>query len=240
MLEKLRSAASSDGQQCQILQQVNSIEVRRGRARGPSGLCCSGITAGCQGRCDYFMLHRMLEGADAMSSSPLDICFKASTVREQRACVDSATRVFGALQGLVCVPGLTPSSPQHSGCHGCNCGSPRLPAPPCPQVFQFPLAATVLQPLWCLAARCGHILLGPMLDPDPMGSLPSALVPHGPRLCSPPAASTRAATSPDVPHFLLERLIPPFSVPCVVPRFLLSCVCAGLLFLGCFFLSRSV
>lgn len=56
MLEKLRSAASSDGQQCQILQQVNSIEVRRGRARGPSGLCCAGITAGCQGRCDYFML----------------------------------------------------------------------------------------------------------------------------------------------------------------------------------------
>lgn len=159
-----------------------------------------------------------------MSRSPLDICFKASTVREQQACADSATRVFGALQGLVCVPGLTPSSPQRSGCYGRNCGSPRLPAPPCPQVFQLPLAAAVLQPLRCPAAHRGRILPGPMLDPDPMGSLPSASVPDGPRLRSPPAASTRAATSPDVPHFLLERLIPPFSVPCVAPRFLLSCV----------------
>lgn len=34
MLEKLRSAASSDGQQCQILQQVNSIEVHRDPGAG--------------------------------------------------------------------------------------------------------------------------------------------------------------------------------------------------------------
>lgn len=56
MLEKLRSAAGSDGQQCQILQQVSSIEVCEGQARGPSGLCCAGIAAYCQGIFDYFML----------------------------------------------------------------------------------------------------------------------------------------------------------------------------------------
>lgn len=35
MLEKLRSAASSDGQQCQILQQVSNIEVCGGPGAGP-------------------------------------------------------------------------------------------------------------------------------------------------------------------------------------------------------------
>lgn len=34
MLEKLRGAAGSDGQQCQILQQVSNIEVRGGGGRG--------------------------------------------------------------------------------------------------------------------------------------------------------------------------------------------------------------
>lgn len=51
MLEKLRSAANSDGQQCQILQQVNSIEVCRDPG---SGSCwdCNQLS----GKLDYFML----------------------------------------------------------------------------------------------------------------------------------------------------------------------------------------
>lgn len=54
MLEKLRGAAGSDGQQCQILQQVSGIEVRGARARGPSGLRRAGLAgAGSarEGRC---------------------------------------------------------------------------------------------------------------------------------------------------------------------------------------------
>lgn len=53
MLEKLRSAAGTDGQQCQILQQVSTIEVCRDPGAGSRWL---------PGKLDYFML----EGLDAL------------------------------------------------------------------------------------------------------------------------------------------------------------------------------
>lgn len=51
MLDKLRSAAGSDGQQCQILQQVSNIEVCRDPGAG-SCWDCSQLP----GKLDYFVL----------------------------------------------------------------------------------------------------------------------------------------------------------------------------------------
>lgn len=51
MLDKLRSAAGSDGQQCQILQQVSNIEVCRDPGAG-SHWDCSQLP----GKLDYFVL----------------------------------------------------------------------------------------------------------------------------------------------------------------------------------------
>lgn len=78
MLEKLRGAAGSDGQQCQILQQISGVEVRRGRERGPSGSCRAGAALAPP---LFYTLDSLvqapLDGADAMSWSPLDTCIKA-------------------------------------------------------------------------------------------------------------------------------------------------------------------
>ena len=103
MLEKLRSAAGSEGQQCQILQQVSSIEVRWGWVRGPAGLCALGSRLAA--REDFIILCFGFSGSstarrgDATSRSHLDTRFKSGTIREQQAHADSVTGVFGALQG---------------------------------------------------------------------------------------------------------------------------------------------
>lgn len=68
MLEKLRSAAGSDGQQCQILQQVSSIEVH-----GDAGAGSCWDRSQFPGKLDYLML----EGLDALGWSLCDTLFQA-------------------------------------------------------------------------------------------------------------------------------------------------------------------
>lgn len=63
MLEKLRSAAGSDGQQCQILQQVSNIEVCRDPGAGSLWDCRQ-----LPGKLEFFML----EGLNALGWSPCD------------------------------------------------------------------------------------------------------------------------------------------------------------------------
>lgn len=169
--------------------------------------------------------------------------FKASVVLSN-LCRLSVWGFWGASvgrRGFVCIPGLSPSSLQYLDCHSHNHGSPQLPSlPHLPGFPPFPPSGGSAAP----SVPGG---------PPPMAASSWApcqtLTPwgasreHWPLMATVPLApGTQAAASPDVPHFLLECLISPSSVPCVVLHFLLPCrrVRAGFLFLGCFSLSRSV
>lgn len=121
MLEKLRSAAGSDGQQCQILQQVSSIEVH-----GDAGAGSRWDRSQFPEKLDYLML----EGLDALGWSPCDTLFQAC---EQRA--DSVIGFLGCSRGqrgLFVSWVLQPGGPQGAATSPLkqSCGDPPEPLSP--------------------------------------------------------------------------------------------------------------
>lgn len=148
--------------------------------------------------------------------------FAASNTTEGADAPSQSPLEAGAVRdscGLGAGGGVLRALWQDGGAHPCVGASPQL--------------VTALRPFMATVPPCPPAAAASPRGVHPCKPLGAQELPlRGP----PEHVGTRAASSPHVPHFLLERLISPSSMRCFVPCFLLPHVhvYTGFLFLGSF------